>query len=144
MTTAPDAPQELGAEMKALMKDFELKANKVAMPDAKVASWTEKLTKVPAAEKKARATDLLAMASKFHRSAGAQAQQAIGQLCQMAAVLLGTKKAAKSMFEAAGVDVSGTNHVTGGGRTTAAPAAGEKAPPGSLKAGSLANFHRRG
>lgn len=67
-------------------------------PDA-IRHWRQEMSEVPGGERQAVATDLVALAVKFHRVAGEQAIDGIAQLLALAGALLQDGAKARALFE---------------------------------------------
>jgi hypothetical protein len=77
--------------LRQILADFQFKQGRVAMPDAALNRHLKTHRALPLKEQKLRAQELMAAAMIYQR-AGTAAQQAVAQLCWMAADLLVSKK----------------------------------------------------
>lgn len=87
-------------EVLRLMADFEQQGNAAVLTKEDFEKWKAVHSKIPPAARKARAVELMALAFRF-RKAGAAGAQGMKQLAMLAALTLGSKKAAEDLFEAA-------------------------------------------
>jgi hypothetical protein len=97
-----DSTVALSHDVKALTKAMQLIDGKLLIPPARFTAWREKHEQVDSVYAQALASELLAVAIRFHREGGKSAAEAIAQLYMLCADLIG-RAAATQSFRDAGV-----------------------------------------
>ncbi len=87
-------------EMLTLLSDFKVQGGAAVLPKESFERWKAVHSKILPAARKARAVELMAVAFRF-RKAGTAGSQGMRQLAMLAALTLGSKRAAEDMFETA-------------------------------------------
>lgn len=96
------AQVKLHAAVAAVAKSFKVFDGRLAMPVVQFKEACKAIAAVPATEGRICGRDLVALAVRFEREAGADAGEAVAQLYALAAGVMGKTKA-KAAFKAAGV-----------------------------------------
>lgn len=82
---------QLSPRVKKLAKDFALRDGHFCLTDEKLKSWVSDLSLIPETERKACATEILALAMRFEEEGGEPAGLGAAQLYYCAAGLIEAK-----------------------------------------------------
>ncbi|MBI2376671.1 MAG: hypothetical protein HYV07_21925 [Deltaproteobacteria bacterium] len=141
--TAPSEPEgteRLSDDIASLAKALQLEQGVVFFSLTDVELWSERFSNVEVSARDKLSAEVVALALKVQRLGGKNADKAVRQLCDLAGVLLDSKKRAKGLFAQSGVEVPRAARASKmlGGPSTGSLKAEPPPPAGMIKAGALA------
>jgi hypothetical protein len=95
----------LHSEVQALEREIVRDGGRVHIPPERFAGWHGRLASCPGEERMSRATELLAVAIRFHQTLGDAASMLVLQLSDLVAALLRSERAAAALLAGSGIDL---------------------------------------
>jgi hypothetical protein len=101
-----EATAALSLKVEEMTRDLKLDAGRAALPEEAMDRWSRVFETVPPEERRLLCRDVLAFALHLNAEAGDAARPALEQLSNLCAILLVSGKAARALFEAAGLEAA--------------------------------------
>jgi hypothetical protein len=130
---AEPATAALTLKVEELTRELKLDEGRASLPEEAMDRWSRVFETVAPEERRLLCRDVLAFALHLNAEAGDAAKPALEQLANLCAILLVSGKAARALFEAAGLEAADRSRAITGQESSNRPV--EKA--GDLKSSPL-------